>query len=97
MTSYPVPITIHCNQSDMYLMNFKLKSNWKEETLALNHFEKENWAKTFGAVAFTQSQTSRSFQSKKNRLLVSCNRSYPLKVLFDSPFTLFSVLGRFQN
>ena len=51
-------------------MNFKLKSNWKEETLALNHFEKENWAKTFGAVVFTQSQTSRSFQSKKNRLLV---------------------------
>ena len=41
MTSYPVPITIHCNQSYMYLMNFKLKSNWKEETLALNHLEKE--------------------------------------------------------
>ena len=26
----------------MYLMNFKLKGNWKEETLALNHFQKEN-------------------------------------------------------
>ena len=42
MTSYPVPIKIHCNQSYMYLMNFKLKGKWKEETLALNHVQKEN-------------------------------------------------------
>ena len=93
-------MTIHRNQSYMCLMNFKLKSTvigkkklWSKIILK----RKKNRAKTFGAVASTQPQTNHSFQGKKNRLLVSCNRSYPLKVLFDSLFTLFSVLGRFQN
>ena len=71
MTSYPVPMTIHRNESYMCLMNFKLKGTviekkklWSEIILKR---KKKTGRKPFG-VASTQPQTSRLLQGKKNRL-----------------------------